>query len=185
MTVAVRTIHWGITQLIERGMLMQTIRVEEVYKLHGIASIAIPLDSTLEEVINRFADDPRLRGIFLVDSRGRFAGEVALIHLMKWVHLRLYGASGVVQHHGSSGVGRAISAWEVSRLVSATKARDVARGDWRDLGVKESDTLQAALNKMVEHETNILPVLDDQGRILGDLKLSEVLLKVIEVGRQG
>ena len=61
---------------------MKTIRVEEVYKLHGVASIAIPADSPLEEVVSRFADDSTVRGIFLVDSHGRFKGEVTLIHLV-------------------------------------------------------------------------------------------------------
>mgnify|MGYP001816129783 CR=1 FL=1 len=57
-------------------------------------------------------------------------------------------------------------------------------GDRHYLGVKKDDTLQTALDKMEEHETNILPVLDDSHKIIGDLLLSDILLKVVEFGKQ-
>jgi len=37
---------------------------------------------------------------------------------------------------------------------------------------------------MIDHEEDVLPVEDNERRILGDLRLSEVLLKAIEVGKQ-
>jgi hypothetical protein len=37
---------------------------------------------------------------------------------------------------------------------------------------------------MVDHEEDIIPVLDGEGRIIGDLSLSEVLSKALEVGIQ-
>ena len=41
--------------------------------------------------------------------------------------------------------------------------------------------LDTALNRMIEYEEDIIPVLDEDGRILGDLRLSEVLLKTLEM----
>jgi CBS-domain-containing membrane protein len=60
----------------------------------------------------------------------------------------------------------------------------LARGDWRSLGVKESDTLETAFNQMMNFGEDVIPVLDSEGRILGDLRLSEVLLQAVEVGEQ-
>ena len=37
---------------------------------------------------------------------------------------------------------------------------------------------------MLDYEEDVLPVVDKDFRILGDLRLSEVLLKVIEAGKQ-
>jgi len=162
---------------------MKEILVKEVYELHGAASLAIMEDSPLEVVITKFAEDPRLRAIFLVGIDGRFLGEVIQIDLMKWLQLRLYGASGVLRRYEGSAVGRGIAIGEISRLVSATKAREVAHRNCRYLGVTENDTLQNALDKMIKYRTGILPVLDSQGRILGDLRLSEVLLKSVDIGR--
>jgi CBS domain-containing protein len=56
--------------------------------------------------------------------------------------------------------------------------------DTQILSVKESDTLQAALDKMLDYKQDIIPVVDDEGRILGDLGLSEVLWAGIAYGRQ-
>lgn len=68
--------------------------------------------------------------------------------------------------------------------MDAKKARDIARGDPRMLSVKENDTLQAALDKMLDHEEDVLPVLNSQGEILGDLRLSEVLRFTLAYGRR-
>ena len=37
---------------------------------------------------------------------------------------------------------------------------------------------------MLDLEEDVLPVMDTERRILGDLRLSEVLLKAFEVGKQ-
>ena len=70
------------------------------------------------------------------------------------------------------------------RIVDARKAKDLVSTDSRGLAVKETDTLQIALDKMLDYEEDVLPVVDKEGRILGDLRLSEVLLKTIEMGKQ-
>ncbi|MFC1944609.1 hypothetical protein ACFLX5_03860 [Chloroflexota bacterium] len=64
-----------------------------------------------------------------------------------------------------------------------TKAQDLARGSEHSLGVKPSYTLQTALEQMIATEEVVLPVLDKSGKVLDDLRLSEVLLKAIEVGK--
>jgi len=37
---------------------------------------------------------------------------------------------------------------------------------------------------MIEFETNVLPVIDEEGCVLGDLRFSEMLQKTIEVSKQ-
>lgn len=151
---------------------MKAIRVEDVYQIHGNATAPVPQDSPLEDIITRFAHEPALRALFLVDSRQRFAGVITRISLMKWVHSQLFGGR------------KELSPWEVLHFVVATKARDLAHSDWRSLAVKETDNLETALNLMIKYEEDVLPVLDDEGMILGDLRLSEVLAKALQVGRQ-
>jgi CBS domain-containing protein len=110
----------------------------------------------------------------MVDSRQRFVGMVSRLDLLRWVQFQLYG--------GRRGKDMTIS--EIFYLVSAQKVKDLQTRNMRLFSVQESDTLQAALDLMVDYEENILPVLDGEGRIIGDLSLSEVLLKAIEVGKQ-
>lgn len=73
---------------------MKTIRVEEMYRLHGTATDSIPEDTSLEYVVGRFAREPSLRGVFLVDSRQRLSEVLTRTDLMKWAHLQLSGGKG-------------------------------------------------------------------------------------------
>jgi CBS domain-containing protein len=152
---------------------MKKILVEEVYQLHGMASACIPEDIPLEDVIKRFACEPGIRGVFLVDSHQRFAGMITPVDLVQWASLRFHGKL----------VGTPMSAGEVFRITFATEVKDLARGSSHSLGVKPSDTLQNALEKMIIGKEDIIPVVDNEDRVLGDLRLSAVLLQAIEAGK--
>ena len=153
--------------------MVKTVRVEDVYRLHGTASAVVQEDVLLEDLIIKFAQEPNLCGVFLIDAQQRFAGMIARADLLKWSTVVLLGGKVSIASSG-----------EAYRIMLATKARDLRREDWPFLGVKKTDTLQTALNQMIDSGEDIIPVLDSEGRILGDLRLSEVLLKAIEIGQQ-
>jgi len=148
--------------------------VADVYKLHGSATVSIPADSSLEDVIGALVREPSLRGIFLVNSKQKLVGKVTRLDLIRWAHLNLTGGKG--RHE--------IPISEFFRIVDARKAKDLASGDPRILAVRENDTLQAALDKMLDYEEDVIPVLDNDGKVLGDLRLSEVLWWVLAFGRR-
>ena len=152
---------------------MKTILVKDVYQLHGTATDTIPEDTSPEHIISRFAREPGLRGVFLIDARQRFSGVITRADLIKWARFQFFGGKG--RHD--------IAISDFFRIVDAKKAKDLVSGDPKALTLKETDTLQTALDKMLDHEEDVLPVVDNERRILGDLRLSEVLLKAIEVGR--
>ena len=153
---------------------METILVKDVYQLHGMATDSISEDTSLENIIGRFALEPGLRGVFLVDARQRFSGVITRADLMKWAHLKLFSGKG--RHD--------IAVFDLFRTIGAKKAKDLISGDPKAIAVREVDTLQTALDKMIDHEEDVLPVVNKDNMILGDLRLSEVLLMAIEVGRQ-
>ena len=150
---------------------MKTILVESVYTLSEPAYLAMPESALLEEVVDRFAHEPYVRAIFLVDSHQRFTGMLRRIDLLKWIYLQLFGKTA----------GQKASTSEVLRLTFAQKAKDLARGDSTNMGVRPSDSLQTAMNQMTAYGEAILPVLDDEGEILGDIRVTDVLLKALEL----
>jgi len=75
------------------------------------------------------------------------------------------------------------STGEIIHLAFATRAKDLARGDWRYFGVKVSDTIQDALERMIACGDAIIPVLDNEGKVLGDLRVTEILIKALEFGK--
>jgi CBS domain-containing protein len=139
--------------------------VAKVFKIHGTASISVDEDTSLEGIIGTFAQQPSIRGVFLIDKNLRFVCMITRIDLIRWTHLQLSGGKGMDR----------VPIWDILRLVEARKAKDIAMSYRGTISVKETDTLQSALNQMLVHEEDILPVLDQEGKVLGDLRLSEVL----------
>lgn len=152
---------------------MKTILVRDVYQLHGTASVSMDEEAALEDIIARFAHEPFIRGVFLVDGEQRFTGVISRAAILKWADYQLYGK-------WKEGVPNS----EVTNKISAVKAKYLARGDWLSLGVREDDNLSDAFKQMMSFGEDIVPVIDKDGRIIGDLRLSELLLKAIEVGRE-
>jgi CBS domain-containing protein len=153
---------------------MNTIQVGEVYTLHGTASITVSEDVSLEYVIAYLGHEQHIRGVFLVDADKKFKGVITSTDIRRWAHIELFGGQGRHEIHLS----------DFYRIADAKKSKDLVRGDYRSLSVRETDSLQTALDKMLNYEEDIIPVLDSEGHILGDLRLSEVLLKALEVGKQ-
>lgn len=148
--------------------------VADVYKLHGSAVAILPDDTLLKDAIGSLVRESSLRGIFLVDSKQRYVGMVTRVNLIRWAHLNLTGGKG--RHE--------IPISEFFRVIDAHNAKDLVNRDQRTYSVKENDTLQAALDKMLDYEEDIIPVLDNVGKILGDLRLSEALWWVLAFGRR-
>jgi CBS domain-containing protein len=153
---------------------LKTIQVGEVFRLHGNASITVSENVSLEYVIAYLGHEQHFRAVFLVDGAQKFKGVITSSDIRRWVHIELFGGKG---RHDIP-----ISAFY--RIADAKKASDLARGDYRSLGVRVTDSLQTALDKMLDFEEDIIPVLDSEGHVLGDLQLSEVLLKSLEIGKQ-
>lgn len=89
-------------------------------------------------------------------------------------HIQLFGGKG--RHE--------IRISEFFRLVDAKRASDIAHSASKVLSATENDTLQAALDKMLDHEEDVLPVLNSHGEIVGDLRFFEVLWFVLMKGQR-
>jgi CBS-domain-containing membrane protein len=153
---------------------MNNIQVREVYRLHGQASMIIPEDAAIDYVVALLGHERHLQGLFMVDSDQRYTGTVSRFDLLKWTQLQLYGGKRRKE----------VPISELLRLVKAKKAKDIERPHSRSYSVKENDTLQTALDLMIKSDEDIIPVVDNAGRIIGDLCLSELLAKALEVGIQ-
>lgn len=144
---------------------MKTIRVAEVCRHTPLQSLVAHSDTRLSRVVHEFAARHDLHGIFLVDDEERLVGIVNSQDLLQWARLHLdlpLPASSV-------------TLGQVRRLVLAHDARDLARMGSREAAAYEEDTLDVALTRMAQHNLTAIPVLDEQGRVVNDLRLSEIL----------
>ncbi len=147
--------------------------VADIYKLQDRTAISLEDDSSLEDAIKAIIQEPLLHGIFLVDSKQRFVCMVTRVDLLRWAHLKLTGGKG--RHE--------IPVFEFFRIMDAKTAKDLTYGAQQGISVQESDSLQVALDKMLDYKQDIIPVLDREGRILGDLSLTEILWWILAFGK--
>lgn len=152
---------------------MDSTLVARVFRMHGTAGMILPENTTLEEVIRTLTENPTLRAIFLVNDKQKYTSMITRGDLLKWAHLNLSG-----------GKGSNIPISEIFRILDAQKARDLASPVSSSLALKENDTLQKALYLMMEYEEDILPVLDNEGKVTGDIRLSEILYWVFTYNRR-
>ncbi len=151
---------------------MKTIQVKEVHRLYGQTSVTVSEDVTLSHVITLLGREPHLKGVFMLDVNQRYIGIISRFDLLKWTQFQLYGAKKI----------KKIPVKEFLDMVKATKTKDLVINDSVSFSLKEDDTLQTALDLMIGYEEDIIPVLDSEGKIIGDVSLSELLSKALEVG---
>ncbi len=148
---------------------MQTVSVAKVCETSKMQALIVPQNMPLAEAIWHFAQDHDLRGIFLIDEQERLVGVVNKQDLLDWVRVEL----ALPPQTQSPSIA------QVRRIVMAETAGDLARVDSVETAVSLSDTLADALNKMTRHNMVDIPVVDEDGRIVNDLRLSEVLAFII------
>jgi hypothetical protein len=73
---------------------MKSILVEELYRIHGRAKDTVPVNISLEFVVDRFARKQSLRVVCIVDAGKQLSGVLTLAYLMKWAHLQFAGGKG-------------------------------------------------------------------------------------------
>ena len=134
--------------------------------------MSVPEDAALDYVVALFGHERHLQGVFIVGSNGKFVGMVSRFDLLRWAQFKLYGRKII----------KKIPANELLGLAKATKVKDLEKDCSRSFSLIEGDTIQTALDLMIGYEEDIIPVLDSEGKIIGDVSLSELLSKALEVG---
>jgi len=148
---------------------MKTLRVAQVCTQAPMHALVVQQDTPLEEVIRDFASDHTLRGIFLVDDAGRLAGVINRHDLLAWARFQF----------NLSSRSEPLRLSQVRRMVSAAHACDLAAPGSRQAAVRPEDSLEDALERMARYDLTDIPVVDAAGRIVDDLRLSEVLLSAL------
>ncbi len=128
-------------------------------------AMVVKEDLLLSEAVNQFATNHDLRGIFLTDASDRISGIINKRDLLNWVSMQLSAPQS----------GRQLTVGQMRRLLKAQKVSDLAVNGSEDAAVRLDETLADALEKMTHYELADIPVVDENGRIVNDLRLSEIL----------
>ena len=150
---------------------LQGLNVKDAYRLHDEDPILVRCDDEISQVIENFAQYTELSGIFVVDE-DRFAGVISRTELLDWARVNL-GSALITPLGDNSKTMRLVS------LVNASKVSEILRQETVEAAVLPDDTLTHALRTMIEADLVILPVINEDRHIIGNLTLSELLNRAL------
>ena len=125
---------------------------------HPSHIVTTPAGSSVEEVIELMAGQPGLRDLYVV------SGPEILGH----ISIRVLAAMVLAEHRP-----RHTRSQILARVTSGSELRDLM--DVRFVSARVGEELDDVLNRQFEHGIEDMPVLDDEGRLVGGINLTEVL----------
>lgn len=135
--------------------------VKDVFRLIVTNPIVVTEDMRLREVVDRILSDPRTRTAYVVDDQHRLIGTIGLKQMLTAVE----GSLSLFDRSISSPRRRVK---RVTFSVHDHMSKPVA--------VSENDRLLEALRTMIRHGFEDLPVIDEDGALVGELNGLEILL---------
>ena len=150
---------------------MKNTPVAVVSKISTMKALKVSQQMPIVEAVERFSSNEGQHGIFLVDDRNRLTGVVNNSDLLDWARVQFNLSPGSLP----------LPVHRVRRLLKAQQISDLAAAESRQMSVKLTDTLAQALDTMSRYDLEDLAVTDEDGRVVNDLRLSEVLAFALKV----
>jgi len=143
--------------------------VRDAYRLVVTNPIVVTKGMGLQDVVDRVLADPRTRSAYVVDDKRKLIGMIGLTEMLAAIQ-------------GS------LSLFEKGRQLPRSKRIplpfSVEEYMAKPVTVTEDDRLLTALEKMMKHGLEDLPVIDEHNTLVGELNGFEILLLGSEVMRR-
>jgi|GEM_PF-316116 len=146
--------------------------VRDAYRLIVTKPIVVTKGLALHEVVERVLADPRTRSAYVVDEQGRLIGMIGLVQMLNAIQ----GSLAIFE---KGRTGRSPSTVRRTPLPFSVEEYMV-----KPVTVMENDRLLMALEKMIKHGLEDLPVTDEDGTLVGELNGFEILLLGSEIMRR-
>lgn len=145
-----------------------TLLVKDVFE-NTTLSLIVNEEEKITEIIKHYAEKSSLRGIFVVDKEQKLKGAITRNDLLQWAKFKI----------GANLGSDVVAVDEINRYVYSSTAKDIMHKYSAEAYVKPEDSLDLALDIMLNEDTLAIPVIDDEKKIIGDLIFSEVLDAII------
>jgi len=147
--------------------------VKDVFETAKTLSLIVDEEEEIHKIIEQYAENPSLRGIFVVDKKRRLKGIVTRNDLLQWAKFRI----------GAYSSNDTLIIDKINRYVYSTTAKEIIHRGSSETYVKPEDSLTSALEMMLNEGVLDIPVVDAEKKIVGDLILSEALYAIIRSAR--
>lgn len=149
--------------------------VKDAYRMIVTEPIVVSKGMGLHEVVDRVLADPRTRSAYVVDEKRRLIGMIGLTQMLAAVHGSLSLFEKGRQQQGRQ---------QPMRQKRVPLPFSVEEYMVKPVTVAEDDRLLTALDKMMEHGLEDLPVIDEHSTLVGELNGFEILLLGSDVMRR-
>jgi len=148
-------------------------KVQDVFRLIASKPAIVPDDAPIEKVLDEFVNDPKRRIVCVVDGEQKLVGLISLTELLIYIGVHAGEAVKSFTH---------LAPYEAGlRYMMGNQAKHVMR---EAISVKSDDKLLDALNMMEQTGLEELPVVNDQGMIVGEIHGLEILIETLKLLRQ-
>lgn len=146
--------------------------VRDIFNPNKMLSLICHEDEPIEKIIKIYAENPHLRGIFALDKNEKFIGVITRNDLLMWAKYKI--GSGI-----EDSIYLKTTYDEIKRYALSHKISEMIHPNSAEAFVREDDNILKALRLMLDSSLIDVPVIDSEGKIIGDLKLTEILLNLI------
>ncbi|MGQ9586982.1 MAG: CBS domain-containing protein [Thermoplasmata archaeon] len=143
--------------------------VRDAYRLIVTDPIVVTKGMGLHDVVDRVLADPRTRSAYVVDEKRRLVGMIGLTQMLAAIQ----GSLSLFEKGRQQARGKRVP------LPFSVEEYMV-----KPMTVTEDDRLLSALEKMMKHGMEDLPVVDEHSVLVGELNGFEILLLGSEVMRR-
>lgn len=140
---------------------VQDITVGDVYTLVVGRPATVRKGSSLKNAIDAIVNNPYSQKVYVVDGHGKLLGTVTMAALLRQVGYRLGARKpGIISFF---------------KFLSEMLKDNIEEFMEHSVSVTKDMLMKDALQLMVEYRLNNLPVVDEKGKLIGELNGIEIL----------
>lgn len=147
-------------------------KVRDIFRLIASKPAIVPEDAPIEKVLDEFVSDPKRRIVCVVNNERKLVGLIRLTELLTYIGVHAGEAVTSLAH---------LTPYEAGlRYMMGNRAKHLMK---EAISVKSDDKLLDALNIMEETGLEELPVVNDQGMIVGEIHGLDILIETLKLLR--
>jgi CBS domain-containing protein len=145
-------------------------KVRDASRLMALKPAVLLEDAPIEKVLGELVEDPKRRIVCVVDSDRKLVGVISLTELLIYIGVHAGEAVKSFAH---------LTPYEAGlRYMMGNQAKHVMRAA---ISVKSDDNLLDALNLMERSGLEELPIVDDQGKVVGEIHALEIFIETLKL----
>ncbi|HEY3418927.1 MAG TPA: CBS domain-containing protein [Methanomassiliicoccales archaeon] len=149
--------------MVEMKKSFSDLLVSDVYDLVIKEPSTVKTGSKIHQVFDEYLKNPGSRKVYVIDDEGKLLGAVTTETLLRLLGYRV----GIREFAG-------FSLWKLMRDM----LKEGVDGIFVKIpSVKANDKLTKALQIMLDNHLNDLPVIDNEGKLIGELNSLEIFNK--------